>query len=66
MVGWRVGAGGARQIVARRVAGNGVVGTPRTLDTGSRIGGAPVMAGSLGAAVASWTSGGIVRYRLYR
>ena len=67
MVGWRVGAGSARQIVARRVAGNGVVGTPRTLDTGSRIeAGAPAMAGSLGAVVASWTSGGIVRYRLYR
>ncbi len=66
IAGWRVGAGGARGIVARRVASNGAVGSVRTLDTGARIGaGSPVMTGSLGAVVAAWTSGGIVRYRLY-
>jgi hypothetical protein len=67
MVGWRAGAGAARQIVARRIAGNGTVGSPRTLDTGSRIeAGAPVMTGSLGAVAAAWTAGGVIRYRLYR
>ena len=49
MVGWRAGSGSARQIVVRRVARDGVVGSPRTLDRGSRIeAGSPVMAGSLG------------------
>ena len=67
MVGWRAGSGGARKIVARRIAANGTVGSPRTLDAGSRIeAGSPVMTGSLGAVAAAWTAGGVIRYRLYR
>jgi hypothetical protein len=67
MVGWRAGSGGARTIAVRRVASNGVVGSLRTLDSGSNIeAGAPIMNGSLGAVVAAWTKGGVIRYRLYR
>ena len=67
MVGWRAGSGDARQIVARRIAANGTVGSTRTLDAGSRIeAGSPVMTGSLGTVAVAWTAGGVIRYRLYR